>query len=516
MRLLLTFVLILSLDAVLAQRPIDVQHYQYDLELSDLSDVIVGKATIKIKFLKPSSVAEFDLVSLKEETGMKVFQVKETGESLPFVHRNDVLEIRLKKPATANETRVYEIDYMGQPGDGLIISENMYGDRTFFADNWPNRARNWIVCNDDPSDKATVEFIVKAPSHYRVISNGLLQDEKMINASTRQTRWKEDIAIPTKVMVIGAARFSVARVDKSFRVPVTAWVYPQDSLKGVKDYALAEPILKFFEELVGPYPYKKLANVQSKTIFGGMENANAIFYAENTVTGTGSAEALIAHEIAHQWFGNTVTEKNFSHLWISEGFATYLTNMFIEHKYGRDSFSKRLAEERAEVIAFSRRSQQPVVDSVSEYMALLNANSYQKGGWVLHMLRQEVGDENFKKILQAFYQQYKFSNADTRDLQAVAEKISGKELKWFFDQWLYRPGVPELEIKVKQDEDGFKIKITQGKVLYKLPLEIEIIKDNQSVKETIVVEGKEMEYKVKAKGSRVKLDPGMQLLFIEK
>src|SRR5690606_37164570 len=124
------------------------------------------------------------------------------------------------------------------------------------------------------------------------------------------------------------------------------------------------------------------------TMFGGMENANAIFYNENSVTGTGSAEALIAHEIAHQWFGNTVTEKNFHHLWLSEGFATYLTNMYIEHKYGRDSFLKRLENEKQNVIQFANRSDLPVVDSVSAYVDLLNANSYDKGGWILHMLRE--------------------------------------------------------------------------------------------------------------------------------
>ncbi|MBA2746661.1 MAG: M1 family peptidase, partial [Flavisolibacter sp.] len=148
---------------VCAQRPIDVQHYQYEISLSDLSDVIVGKATIKIKFLAPASTVLLDLVGMKEEKGMKVFQVKEDGKSVKFVHRQDRLEIRPDASAMANQLRTYEIDYMGVPEDGLIISSNKYGERTFFADNWPNRARNWIPCVDDPADKASVEFIVKAP-----------------------------------------------------------------------------------------------------------------------------------------------------------------------------------------------------------------------------------------------------------------------------------------------------------------------------------------------------------------
>jgi aminopeptidase N len=517
MKLFISLLLVILFHPAFCQRPIDVQHYKYEIELSDLSDVITGKATIRIKFLQPASLFTLDLVSLKEEKGMKVFQVKENGESLVFVHRANELEIRLNKSAGANEMRSFEISYMGIPEDGLIISQNMYGERTFFSDNWPDRAHNWIPANDVPWDKSSVEFHVKAPSHYDIISNGILQEEKIVDANSKLTIWKEDIALPTKIMVIGAARFAVTRVDKNFKIPVTAWTYQQDSLKGVKDYSLAQPVIRFFEELVGPFPYKKLANVQSKTIFGGMENANAIFYAENTVTGTGSSEALIAHEIAHQWFGNSVTEKNFSHLWLSEGFATYLTHMYIEHKYGRDSFQKRLIIDRNKVIAFVKENPVSVVDSSQDFMSLLNENSYQKGGWILHMLREEVGDMHFKNILKTFYKEYAFSNADTRDFQSVAERVSGKDLAWFFNQWLYMPGVPELEIKSKVENDGFKIKIHQDKTNFRVPLKFSITReDGELMHERIMVEGKETEYKLKTKG-RVKLtiDPDKQLLFFE-
>jgi aminopeptidase N len=515
MRILFFVCLLFTATIVFAQRPIDVQHYKFEIELSDLSDVIVGKATIQAKFLQPSSTIIFDLISMKEEKGMKVFQVKEEGQPLIFIHKNNELEIRLKKHATANESRSFEIAYMGVPEDGLVISANKYGERTFFSDNWPNRAHNWIPCNDVPSDKSKVEFIVTAPIHYKVISNGLLKEEKKIANNLKRSWWKEDIAIPTKVMVIGAARFAVGRVDSNFHIPISSWVYPQDSIKGMRDYSLAQPIIQYFEGLVGPYPFKKLANVQSKTIFGGMENASAIFYAENRVTGTGSSEALIAHEIAHQWFGNTVTEKNFSHLWLSEGFATYLTHMYIEHKYGKDSFQQRLSDDRNKIIAFASKNAVPVVDSSADYMSLLNENSYQKGGWVLHMLREEVGDKNFRNILKAFYKEYGFANADTRDFQAVAEKVSGKDLKWFFDQWLYKPGVPELEIKVKVDGDDFKMKVEQGKDLYRLPLHFTIVKeDGETIHERLMLEERETEYKLKTKGPvRISIDKG---LFIQK
>ncbi len=497
---------------------IDVQHYKYEIELSDNSDAINGKAFITVKFLTETSTVNFDLTSGEDEKGMYVFDVKEKGQKLTSTHRNNVITVYLNKPAQKDEVRMFEITYMGTPKDGLIISKNKYGDRTFFADNWPNRAHNWIPCNDVPSDKATVEFIVTAPSHYKIISNGLLAEEKQVG-SNKRTHWKEDLPIPTKVMVIGAANFAVARVDSSYPVPVTAWVYQQDSTKGVYDYALGDDILKFFENLVGPYPYKKLANVQSKTIFGGMENASAIFYAENTVTGNRKSEALMAHEIAHQWFGNTATEKSFAHVWLSEGFATYLTDMYIEKKYGVDSFQKRMEQERGEVIEFAKTSKQAVVDSTSELMDLLSPNSYQKGAWALHMLRNEVGDSNFKKIIRRYYEQYKFRNADTRDFQKVAETVYGKDLKWFFDQWLYQPGIPQLDIDMKADGEEFKLHIKQGERIYRFPIDVKIIGNlgTESFKERFYVDSRDEEFKIKTKGPfTVIIDPDKKLLYAEK
>ncbi len=515
-RLIPLFLFLCSLNGT-AQQRIDVQHYKYDIELSDQSDVINGKAWITTKFLEPASTVVFNLASVEEDKGMQVFVVMENGKALKFLHRDNLLQIVLNDVAEKRQVKTFEIQYMGKPKDGLIISKNKYGERTFFADNWPDRAQQWIPCNDTPADKATIEFVVTAPIHYKIISNGTLLSVKDLTNNKRRTHWKEESLIPTKVMVIGAADFAVKRVDSAYSIPVTAWVYKKDSAKGIYDYELGDDILKFYESYIGPYPFKKLANVQSKTIFGGMENAGAIFYGENTVKGDRSSEALMAHEIAHQWFGNTATEKSFAHLWLSEGFATYLTHLYIEHKYGVDSFQKRLKEDRNLIIAFSKRNNRPVVDSISGYMDLLNANSYQKGGWVLHMLRQETGDSLFKKIIRAYYKLYKYSNADTRDFQQVAEKVSGRNLNWFFDQWLYGTGIPKLELKWKKDDDGIKIEIEQkGKNIFQMPFQIEII--TGSGKRILqIIHLKEKEFKIKfpvpEKVTDVRFDPYKQLLF---
>ena len=267
---------LIGLSALVKAQDIDVQHYKYEIELSDASNAIVGKANITVKFLKASSTLELDLASGKDDAGMHVFQVKEGSNLLTFRQANDKLIITLARSSTKDEVRTLEINYMGTPTDGLIISKNKFGERTFFADNWPDRAHNWIPCHDVPSDKATVEFIVTAPSHYKIISNGLLKEEIVLGGNKKRTYWKEDIVIPTKVMVIGAADFAVTRVDNSYHIPVTAWAYKKDSTKGAYDYALGDDILHFFESYIGPYPFHKLANVESKTIFGGMITRGAV------------------------------------------------------------------------------------------------------------------------------------------------------------------------------------------------------------------------------------------------
>lgn len=217
---------------------------------------------------------------------------------------------------------------------------------------------------DQPGDKASFEFLVTAPEHYQVVSNGIQIEETSLSSHKKRTHWREDIPLPTKVMVIGVADFAVQHAGfVNNCIPVSSWVFPENADKGFYDYSIGTAVLAFFDQYIGPYPYRKLANVQSKTVYGGMENAGAIFYYENSVTGQRGEEGLFAHEIVHQWFGDMATEKSFAHLWLSEGFATYLTHIYMESKYGSDSLANRLKEDRLSVLGFVKESKRPVVDS---------------------------------------------------------------------------------------------------------------------------------------------------------
>ncbi|HLZ15771.1 MAG TPA: M1 family aminopeptidase, partial [Cyclobacteriaceae bacterium] len=302
---------------------IDITHYHFYLEVNDSTDVIYGEASVTVSFKKKLSFFELDLAAKNDSgKGMEVIQVTLNDTKLIYSHRKDKLKINLPGPAGENQALIFKIKYRGEPQDGLIIGKNKYGDRGFFGDNWPDRAHHWLPVVDHPFDKSSVDFSVSAPIHYAVIANGIKVEESFINEKRKLTRWHEEVPIPVKVMVVGIARFAMEQVGKVDDIPVESWVYPQNKSEGFNDYAVAMRVLDFFHTHIGPYSYKKLANVQSKTRWGGLENANTIFYSERSVTGKGNAEPLIAHEVAHQWFGNSATEKDWHHVWLSEGFAT--------------------------------------------------------------------------------------------------------------------------------------------------------------------------------------------------
>jgi aminopeptidase N len=500
---------------------IDVQHYQFSLQLNDDNDIIKGAAAIKINFLKSISEFHLDLAEKKSavKEGMTVSKVLENGKAVTFRHSDEKLFIQPMDKVEKGSTRNYTIHYSGAPGDGLIIAKNKHEDRTFFGDNWPDRAHHWLPTVDHPSDKATVEFIVTAPDHYQVVANGRQFEETNLNDGTKLTHWKESVPLPTKVMVIGVARFAVQLAGDSNGTPVTSWIYPQDREAGFGDYSLAVRVLNYYTEKIGPYPYEKLANVQSKTRYGGMENAGNIFYFEGSVTGNKDHEPLIAHEIVHQWFGNSASELSWHHIWLSEGFATYLTNLYIEDQLGEEAFRERMLSEKNRVIGFYKRSPVPIVNTaVKDYNQLLNPNSYQKGGWVLHMLRHKFGKETFWKGVRLYYDRYKFSNALTKDFQEVMEEVSGEDLSAFFEQWIFKPGQPALNHKWKQEKNKlwFTITQTQKGDPFFFPLEIELkMEDGSSTIQALNIKGSNESFDIKVKGkvSEVIIDPGMKLLF---
>ena len=497
----------------------DVQHYDFSISLSDTSDMIFSNAIVTILLKKPVKTFVLDLSGRDEKgKGMMVKSVTVNGTATSFSHQNDSLLIyyNVTKP---NSSATINIEYSGIPAHGLIISKNKFGERTFFGDNWPDRAHNWVPCVDHPSDKATVDFRVSAPDHYEVIANGDMIEETATDHQYKFTHWQSDEPLPTKVMVIGVADFAIDKVENNLGIPVSTWVYPMNSDKGFADYMNATEPLSFYISHIGPYPFSKLANVQSTTLFGGMENAGNIFYAENLVTGNQKQEEIIAHEIAHQWFGNSVSEGNWHHVWLSEGFATYLTDLYYEYKYGSDVFKSRMETDRKVVIRYATRNFAPVIDTtITDYLDLLNPNSYEKGAWFLHMLRKELGVELFMESIRTFYEKYKYSNALTIDFQNIVDSITGKDLTSFFEQWLFKAGHPVINIMWYQKKKNVLVQIEQLQkgTVFDFPLELGFVSKDGSVKRETLHVNKVLEnysFPVESTIENLVPDPDVWLLF---
>jgi aminopeptidase N len=503
----------LSANAQSPGAAIDVQHYGFNIQLNDKNDTIKGQAEISLRYLKDAGSIQINLVKQKADgKGMLVSDITENGKPISFQQSAD--DLIIINQAKAGTRHNYIIAYSGIPVDGLIISTNKFGHRTFFGDNWPNRAHNWLPCVDEPADKATVDFMVTAPDHYQVVANGLKVDEKALPDDLKLTHWSEKAQCPTKVMVIGVADFAIDHTGDVNKIPVYAYVFPENKDKGFASYAVAKGILAYYINKVGPYAFEKLANVQSKTIFGGMENSSCIFYFEESV-GDRGIEELMAHEIAHQWFGDAASETNFSHLWLSEGFATYMTNVYLEHKYGADTLKKRLRTDREMAFDFEKKRKTPVVDTTvhGNYMVLLNPNSYQKGGWVLHMLRRKLGDVAYWKGIRAYYKKYDGKNANTGNLRAELESASGQNLQQFFKQWVYTTGAPRLNISWHYDETKKAVDLTvtqKQATAFDFPLEVSISGKMHvlSVKNKIT----SLSIPVKAKPVTIMIDPNVNLL----
>ena len=525
MIILLSFNQVYSKDPYPKNPNIDILNYSFELHLNDSTDIIYGTANINLHIEPSENNVRLDLISANNDgDGMVVHSVLFNGNKVPYTHKNNELNIS----TDGLKYSIYDvitIEYSGIPITGLIIGDNMHGDRTFFSDNWPNKARNWLPLVDHPYDKSTSEFIVFAPNHYQVISNGLLVEETNVNKDIKKTHWKQSVPISCWLYALGVAEFAIDYVDYFNGKSIQTWVYKQDRDKGFYDFKVpTKHTLEFFSDYVGPFAYEKLANVQSNSVKGGMESATAIFYSDISVTGDRSVRwrDVIIHEVAHQWFGNCVTEYDWDDVWLSEGFATYFTLMFREHAYGRDDFVKGLKDAKRRVFNFYEKNKDASVvhDNLKDMKDVLSYDlQYQKGAWVLHMLRNYVGEDNFRAGIRNYYKKYFNSNTNTEEFKIEMEKVSGVDLDKFFDQWLYKGGIIKLDVEWEYDETSKNIEFDIMQVqndgyLFEMPLDIEILGDNNSKTSTIRLEKKSGKYLVYSenKPKEIKLDPYTKLL----
>jgi aminopeptidase N len=448
----------------------DALHYDIHLTLPDSGKNIRAEVGIRFRLLSG------DPLRLELDSGYTIDQVAVDGRVTRDWRRQGDLILIPHRGASGTEATA-TIGYHGVPRDGLVARDSA-GFRTFFADNWPNRAHRWFPSQDHPSDKATVAFSITALPGFRVIANGA-RDGGGNSRGHTIWRYRMDRPIPVYTMVIGAARMARTEMGNGgcavHCVPIEVWAYPQDSAYAVSGpFRRSREIVDYLTSVIGEFPYPRLTHVQSSTIFGGMENSTAIFYDEGAYRKKNLSENTVAHETAHQWFGDAVTEREWPHLWLSEGFATYFAALWEEHLGGDSAMQATMAVAARDVIG-SKSTQRPIVDSASNLLDLLNTNNYQKGSWVLHSLRGLIGDSAFFAGIRAYYRQYRDSVALSEDFQHVMETASGKDLGWYFQQALHQPGFPQLAIESRYDSTAKALRVrvrqTQAEAwgVYRMP-----------------------------------------------
>ena len=524
--LLTTFTLALAERrerAVEAWRPI---HFDVSLKFDDqLTEVIQAETKISIQVIKaPLTVIDLDFGQ------MTVDSVKVSDAPARFEHANGQLKVQLPQAVNKNGVLTIAVSYHGRPRDGLILMKDKAGKPSATGDNWPDRVHHWIPSLDHPSAKATINFTVTAPARDIVVANGQLIATRNNADQTRTWTYREARPISPYCMIIAVGEYAQSEPQPNTLPPLFYYVPQTDRDSAIRGFSAAPPAMQFFSERVAPFPYEKLALIVGATRFGGMENSSAIVFSSSLFSTPVDAQPLsprfnlrrglvevTAHELAHQWFGDAVSIKTWSDLWLSEGFADYFAGLFIERYEGKDAFREymRLAAEK--YFNYERGRRTPIYDTETEDLfKLLNPTNYEKGAWVLHMLRGMLGDATFFKGIRAFYLKHEHKTASTEDLRAALERVSSVDLKEFFSRWVYESGHPRYEAswswsKLERGRARLTIHLrqTQQDAPFLMPLPVEIITERGAQRMTLKPTGRETTIRIPlaSRPTDVRIDP---------
>lgn len=474
-------------------RPFDVTHLALDLTLDLTAKSVSGTAALDIRRVSPTDhTLELDAI------GFELRRVRiDTGagySDVPHDYDGDVL--RVSVPPRIERARI-EVDYRAVPLRGLyfLSPDEDVPDRPeqVWSQCQDEDARHWMPCHDKPHVKMTSELRVRAPAGFTVLSNGELNFSDTPQGDGPWVyHFKLDQPHPSYLMTLVAGRFDTVE-DRAAQVggrevPVAYLVPPGRKADAKRSFGETPRMIELFSRLTGvDYPWSRYSQVVvSDFIFGGMENTTATTMYEYVLLDERAAidissNDLIAHELAHQWFGDYVTCRDWSHGWLNEGFATYMEHVEREDRLGRDEYDWGVEADLAAYLSeASGRYQRPIV--CRDYAApidLFDRHLYEKGGLVLHMLRRELGDELFWKGIGEYLRRHAHGIVETNDLARALESVSGKSLERFFDEWVYRPGHPALKLKVSWDDGQLTVSAKQTQktgntAVFALPLEVDV------------------------------------------
>jgi aminopeptidase N len=437
-------------------RVVDVHHITLDLALDVEAKRVSGTATQTVSpFNDGVRTIPFDAVEMTIEA------VRVDGAAATFAYDGQELRVDLGRERGREETIEIAIDYRAMPRLGLYFvgPDQGYPDKPVqvWSQSQDEDSRYWFPCYDHPSQKQTSEMRARVPAAWFVLSNGSLLEERDNGDGTKTFHWKQERPHSTYLMTLVAGEF--ARIDASREgLTIDYFVEAKDVEDGERAFKDTPAMVAMFERITGvSYPWAKYSQVVVRDfVFGGMENTSATTMTENILVDRKAAkdytsDPLVSHELAHQWFGDLLTCRDWSHGWLNESFATYSEVLWYEERYGTDEVRQYIIETADDYLGEEYR--RPIVTNVfRDPIDIFDRHLYEKGALVLHTLRGVLGDDAFFRSIQRYFRENLDRNVVTQDLiDAIAEE-TGRNMEWFFDQWVFRPGHPEFKVNWSWDE----------------------------------------------------------------
>lgn len=426
-----------------SQKKTDILHYSIKIDLDTKKKEIIGDIIITGQLKEESS----EKIILNFNDGFKILKLMLNGVNTFYFYEDDKIKI-VPNEEIVDSFKI-NIRYKGHPeslGFGSFIFTEHEEKPVVYSLNEPIFASTWFPCNDLPSDKVLTDLFITNDSSMVSVSNGVLVGTETENGKTTY-HWKTIYPIATYLIAIFSADYKHFQ-DKYISVnndtmSIDYFVFQDDLENAKKDFSIHPNAIKHFSELFGEYPFikEKYGAAEFLWSLGAMENQTITGIGKNFVSGNKFFTGMLVHELAHQWWGNAVTLKNWNDIWLNEGFATYSEALYWEKENGRKALRSTMRSFNTNFSGIK----------LSNPNNLFSRIIYNKGAWVLHMLRRELGDEKFFDILRTYYETYKYKIASTKDFVDLIKSKSNKDLSKFFDQWIYSgEGKIELEYNYKQ------------------------------------------------------------------
>ncbi|MBI2956257.1 MAG: HEAT repeat domain-containing protein [Acidobacteria bacterium] len=511
-------------------RTYDLQHVKVELGFDWEKKEIAGVATLTLAPLNDG----LKRVSV-DAAEMTIESVTLGEQTLRFDYDGQRLDVALDHAYEEGETFHLAVRYRSRPRKGVyfMMPDAAYPakPRQIWTQGESEDTRYWIPLYDFPNERATSEMIVTVPAEMLAISNGRLLEARDAARGMKTYHWREDVPHVTYLISLIVGRFH--RHSDSVGGPPLDYYVPLGTNQATvrRSFEKTPEMVRFFHEWIGiPYPYEKYAQTTvEEGLFGGMENISATtLYADTlhpeAAAPNWSSEGLVAHELAHQWWGNLLTCRGWSHIWLNEAFATFFTNLWFENRYGREAYDYRRYQDAQDYFKEDREEyRRPIVWPVYvNEMDLFDDHTYQKGAVVLDMLRYLLGDAAFQKALRHYGKKFAGQVVETRDLRQSIAEATGQELGWFFDQWLDHAGHPEFVVQAEWDADARQLRLTVEQKqelkeltpIFRLPVEVEFTTSQgaQTFRIEVAHAREHFTFPLPERPRRIRFDPGQRLL----